>query len=105
MNKEDKYMFLALPLLPARLNALEAAWYLGFQPHEISILIGADLLKPLGHPSVNTTRFFSAESLTALRNDEKWLGKATDAISTHWRRKNRQKRTGRDKTGPATPRL
>ena len=96
MNKEDKYMFLALPLLPARLNALEAAWYLGFQPHEISILIGADLLKPLGHPSTNTARFFSTESLTALRNDEKWLGKATDAISAHWRRKNSQKRIGRE---------
>ena len=58
MNKEDKYTFLALPLLPARLNALEAAWYLGFQPHEISILVGADLLEPLGHPPANTPKFF-----------------------------------------------
>ncbi len=96
MNKEDKYTFLALPLLPARLNALETAWLLGFQPHEISILVGAELLKPLGHPSANTARFFSTESLTALRNDEKWLGKAADAISTYWRRKNSQKRIGRE---------
>jgi hypothetical protein len=95
MNNEDKYTFLALPLLPARLSALEAAWYLGFQPHEISILVGADLLKPLGHPSTNTARFFSTESLTVLRNDEKWLGKATDTISAYWRRKNRQKHVGR----------
>jgi len=97
MNKEDKYTFLALPSLPARLNALETAWHLGFQPHEISILVCADLLKPLGHPSANTSRFFSTESLTALRNDEKWLGKATDAISAYWRRKNGQKRTNQNR--------
>src|ERR1700690_784815 len=90
MNKEDKYTFLALPLLPARLNALEAAWYLGFQPHEVAILAGANLLEPLGHPPANTPKFFATESLAALRNDDKWLGKATDAISAYWRRKNRQ---------------
>jgi len=33
-----------LPLLPVRLNAMEAAWYLGFQPHEIFILTGAGML-------------------------------------------------------------
>jgi hypothetical protein len=76
---------------------LETAWYLGFQLHEVSILVGADLLKPLGHPAANTSRFFSTESLTALRNDEKWLGKATDAISAYWRRKNGQKRTDRNR--------
>lgn len=97
MKKEDnKYTFLALPLLPARLNALETAWFLGFQLHEISILVAADLLKPLGHPASNSARFFSTETLTALRNDEKWLGKATDAISAHWRRKNGQKRAGQE---------
>ena len=96
MNKEDKYTFLALPLLPARLNALEAAWYLGFQPHEISILVGADMLEPLGHPPANTPKFFATESLAALRDNQKWLEKATDAISTYWRRKNRQKRSGRN---------
>lgn len=96
MKKEDKYAFLALPLLPARLNVLEAAWYLGFQPHEISILVGANLLDPLGHPPANTPKFFAAESLAALRNNEKWLGKATDAISAYWRHKNGQKRAGQN---------
>jgi hypothetical protein len=97
MNKEDKYTFLALPLLPARLNALEAAWYLGFQHHEISILVGADMLEPLGHPPANTPKFFATESLAALRDNQKWLEKATDAISTYWRRKNGQKRAGRNR--------
>ena len=103
MNKDDKYAFLALPLLPVRLNALEAAWYLGFQPHEISILVGAGMLEPLGHPPANTPKFFSTEALAELRDDQKWLAKATDAISTYWRRKNRQKRACRNgRNRPAT---
>jgi hypothetical protein len=82
MNKDDKYTFLALPLLPVRLNALEAAWYLGFQPHEISILTGAGMLEPLGHPPANTPKYFSTESQAELRDNQKWLEKATDAIRT-----------------------
>ena len=97
MNKDDKYTFLALPLLPVRLNALETAWYLGFQPHEVSILTGAGLLEPLGHPPANTPKFFSTGSLAELRDNQKWLEKATDAISTYWRRKNGQKRAGRNR--------
>jgi hypothetical protein len=102
MNKEDKYTFLALPLLPVRLNVLEAAWYLGFQPHEISILVGADLLEPLGHPPANAPKFFATESLAALRDNEKWLEKATDAVSAYWRRKNGQKRAGRNGRSPSS---
>jgi hypothetical protein len=103
MNKDDKYTFLALPLLPVRLNALETAWYLGFQPHEISILTGAGMLEPLGHPPANTPKFFSTESLAELRDNQKWLEKATDAISTYWRRKNGQKRAGRNgRTSPSS---
>ena len=101
MNKEDKYTFLNLPLLPARLNALETAWYLGFQPHEVSILTGAGLLEPLGHPPANTPKFFAVESLAMLRDNQKWLEKATDAVSAYWRRKNGQKRAGR--TGRISP--
>ena len=100
MNKDDKYTFLNLPLLPARLNALETAWYLGFQPHEVSILTGAGLLEPLGHPPANTPKFFATESLAALRDNQKWLEKA---VSAYWRRKNAQKRAGRNgRTGPSS---
>jgi hypothetical protein len=99
MNTEDKYTFLALPLFPARLNVLEAAWYLGFQSHEISILVGAGMLEPLGHPAPNTPKFFATESLAALKDNQKWLEKATDAISTYWRRKNGQRRPVRNGGG------
>jgi hypothetical protein len=95
MKDDDKYAFLNLPRLPARLSALEAAWLLGFKPHEIPILVSAGLLEPLGHPPANTPKFFSTESLAELRNNQKWFDKATDAISTHWRYKNGQKRDAR----------
>ena len=100
MKEEGKYTFLNLPVLPARLNAQEAAWYLGFQLHEVSILVGAKLLEPLGRPPANTPKFFAAESLAELRINPKWLEKATDAISAYWRRKN-----GREKRAGHTPRV
>ncbi len=92
MPSDDKYIFLALPVLPARLSALETGWYLGFQPHEISILANAGMLEPLGDPPANSAKFFAAASLAALRDNPKWLEKASTAIRTYWRRKNGQKR-------------
>jgi hypothetical protein len=88
MSPEHK-AFLALTLTPARLDAEQAAWYLGFQPHDIPVLIAADLLRPLGRPQHNAVKYFAAVELEALRSDHKWLGKATDAVQSRWRRKNR----------------
>jgi len=76
-------------LMPARLDAEQAAWYLGFQPHDIPVLIAADLLRPLGRPQHNAVKYFAAVELESLRSDSKWLGKATDAVQSRWRRKNR----------------
>lgn len=42
--------FLYLMMAPARLTVEEAAWLLGFSPHEIPILVAKGLLKPLGCP-------------------------------------------------------
>ncbi len=90
---EQKTEFLTWKIAPARLNALQAAWYLGFDPHEIPILVAAALLKPLGHPPRNGTKFFATEALEQLRRDEKWLAHASDAICAYWRRRNGRKRT------------
>src|SRR5437773_12182218 len=90
----NKYTFLNAERHPARLKAPEAAWLLGFKPHEIPILVGAGLLEPLGRPPSNSPKFFSTEALAALRGDEKWLSKATDVITAHWRRKNARKKAG-----------
>ena len=93
--------FLNWKLTPARLNAIQAAWFLGFEPHEITILIGAGLLKPLGHPAGNSGKLFATEILQQLWHDEKWLGKATDAITNYWKQRNARKKTasGPGRTG------
>lgn len=74
---------------PARLNQEQTAWYLGFQVHDIPTLVAAGLLKPLGKPVANGPKFFASVELQRLRDDAKWLARASDAIAAHWRRKNR----------------
>lgn len=93
----QKAEFLGWKVVPARLDSTQTAWLLGFEPHEIPMLVTAGLLKPLGHPARNSTKFFATEILEQLRRDEKWLARATDAISTYWRERNarRQKACGR----------
>ena len=87
MNPERKDL-LSLKTPPARLNAEEAAWYLGFAPHDVPILVAAGLLKPLGRPPRASTKYFAAATLEQLRSDVKWLARASDVIVGHWQKKN-----------------
>lgn len=90
MNQErEKFLNLTTP--PARLNVEEAAWYLGFAPHDIPVLVAKGLIRPLGHPGDGTVKFFAFVALEELRNDPKWLARATDAMIEHWREKNGRK--------------
>ena len=88
----ERTEFLSWKVAPARLNATQAAWFLGFEPHEISILVAAGVLKPLGHPARNSTKYFATETLEQLRHDEKWLARASDAIAAYWRERNSRKK-------------
>lgn len=90
--------FLGWKTLPARLTATQAAWFLGFKPDEISLLVAAGLLKPLGHPPRNSTKYFATETLEQFRRDEKWLGRASDAICAYWRESNARKAANGGKT-------
>lgn len=90
MNPQRE-QFLNLKASPARLSAEEAAWYLGFSPHEIPILIAKGLLKPLGRPPSNGPKYFATATLAELHRDAKWLARASDAIVEHWRFKNARK--------------
>ena len=93
MNTTDQQNeFLSWKVLPARLDATQTAWYLGFEPHEIPMLIAASLLKPLGKPARNFTKYFATEALEQLRRDEKWLARASDSIAAYWRQRNGRKR-------------
>ena len=87
MNQE-KRDFLSLKTLPARLGITETAWFLGFTEHDISPLISAGLLKPLGHPAASGSKYFSTSELKVLLKDARWLAKASDAVVNYWRAKN-----------------
>lgn len=93
MNPQRE-QFLNLKGVPARLTAEEAAWYLGFSPHEIPILIAKGLLKPLGRPPANGAKYFAGATLEELRRDVKWLARASDTIVEHWKIKNIRKEPG-----------
>jgi hypothetical protein len=87
---------LMLHRLPGRLDAAQTAALLGFQPHDIPVLTGLGLLKPLGRPAPNSTRYFAATYIDGLRENTEWLDKATRAIGRHWQEKNLTVRTHRD---------
>lgn len=112
MNSEQSE-FLSWKIAPARLDTRQAAWFLGFRIHEIPILVASGLLRPLGHPARNSTKYFATGVLEALRRDEKWLARATDAVLGHWRQRNgrrnlicdRSRNSGRSTTEPAPRRV
>ena len=83
---------LQLARLPGRVDATQTADLLGFQPHDIPVLITARLLNPLGRPPRNAPKYFAATEIEDLRTNRTWLTRATQALSGHWRRKNERKR-------------
>jgi len=97
---QQRERFLNLKNPPARLNAEEAAWYLGFAIHDIPVLVSKGLLKPLGHPTNNAVRYFALAALQELRSDSKWLARATDTVTGHWRQKNSRKLPELDQFSP-----
>jgi hypothetical protein len=59
-------------------------------------LVSAGLLQPLGRPASSGSKFFAMVDLQNLRNDVRWLAKASDAIVHYWRDKNAGRRTNGD---------
>ena len=94
--QQDIERFLNLRHLPASVTVEQAAGYLGISPHEIPILLARGLLKPLGHPAPNGQKFFLTATLEELRRDEKWFGKARDAIAEFWQNKNARRASAQD---------
>jgi hypothetical protein len=92
LNIERKE-FLSVIQMPARIVAEEAAWLLGFAPHDIPVLVNAGLLKPLGHPPASGTKFFAMATILKLRDDLNWLARASDVIVRHWQTKNARKKS------------
>lgn len=91
----EQRTFLSLVCSPARCTSEQTAWLLGFQVHDVPILVSKGLLKPLGRPYPNSTRYFATAELQELRVDSRWLAKATDAVQEYWKLKNQSRSTPR----------
>lgn len=87
------HSLLSCSRLPARLSVDQAAEVLGFLPHEISVLMRAGLLKPLGRPAANGHKFFCAAEIAGLSQDRDWLDKATRTVAKRWQERNRKRQT------------
>ena len=87
---DQKTKLLNAARLPARLNDEETAAILGFQKHDIPLLIQARILTPLGKPAHNATKYFAACDIEEIAKDRERLVKATEVLYRHWRKKNRK---------------
>lgn len=78
-------------IYPARVTAGEAAEILGFEPDDIRILVSQKLLRPLGKPVQNATKYFATCDIKQVVDDSGWLNKATQALYEYWAQKNAKK--------------
>ena len=91
--RDDQHKFLmVLGQLPARLNVEQTAWVLNCQAHDVPVLVSSKLLKPLGNPPPNGTKFFATKEVMELARDEKWLHRVTFTIYQHWQKRNARKK-------------
>lgn len=91
--KDEQHRFLLLSgQLPATLTVEQTAWLLNCQVHDMPALLAAKLLRPLGNPPPNGTKFFATADVLELAKDRSWLAKMTNTINQHWRTKNASRR-------------
>ena len=64
------------------------------QAHDIPILVAARLLRPLGNPPPNGTKYFSTAEVLELVKDRSWLAKITNTVCQHWQKKNSRRKGG-----------
>jgi len=71
-----------------RIDAKQAAQLLGFQEHDIPVLVSAGLLGPLGNPAPNARKYFAKVHVMTLVQNPEWLSNATQVVYDHWQGKN-----------------
>lgn len=105
MNDEQRQFLSLLRQPPARLTAEQTAWVLNCLPGDIAVLVAARLLKPLGNPLPNGTKYFSGTELLQLAGDRAWLTRMTSALQQYWHTKNHRRngRATRFATGKSGP--
>jgi hypothetical protein len=92
-SRQEAFALLNCSRLPARLNTSEVSVLLGFQEHDIAVLVGEKLLVPLGKPAANSPKYFAATEVVSYCEDSSWLSQATKAIARHWETKNRARQS------------
>lgn len=100
MNELQNRFLALLGRPPARLTVEQAAWVLGCQAHDVPVLVAAKLLKPLGAPAANASKFFATSELLEATADRSFLAKITNTISRHWQEKNARKKSSREALAP-----
>ena len=93
---QEKFALLNCRRLPGRINTSETALLLGFQEHDITPLVAAKLLVPLGRPAANAPKYFAAVEVIGKAGDAHWLSQATRALGKYWQNKNERKRLCND---------
>ena len=97
MSERDELLAAALRCcgerrLSARINVETVAEIIGCTHEDVTLLMHADLLKPLGKPGQNAPKWFCSVEIVQLSADRKWLDDVTKTLSQYWRRK-RARRT------------
>ncbi len=95
---QEKIALLNCRRLPARLNTTETAILLGVQQHDITALVAAKLLTPLGKPAANAPKYFASVEIVARGESSSWLSEATKTLAKHWISKNRRKISGQEES-------
>jgi hypothetical protein len=65
---------------PARMTAAQAADFLGFEKDDLALFAREELLRPLGRPVANATKYYAAVEVVAFWKDRERLDRATQLI-------------------------
>jgi len=84
----NAYSHGGIPMIPARMDVKLTADILGFQEHDIPVLVSHGELEPLGKPMPNAKKYFARVDVLTVADDRAWLSKATKLIYQHWQEKN-----------------
>lgn len=66
--------------LPERLTVQQVALMLHTTDEGVYVITARKLLKPLGHPPRNGTKYYGKTQLRRLAEDDDWLGRISDAL-------------------------
>lgn len=89
LSNEHNYLLNARRL-PARLTVFQTGVVLGFEEHDVPVLVKHGLLRPLSS-NPNCVKYFARVDVEELAKNTKLLAKATTFIGKYWKLKNSRK--------------